>query len=245
MGISISGLRLVRDMEELRLIPPGKCLIKTVNAYSYVMAKSDEDLARTLQGLDYLIPDGMSIVWACRFLGTASQPARRIAGWDLFTMEMTRLNEAGGGRVMFLGSTPEVLSLIRTRCASDYPALTIETYSPPFKENFTDEDSGAMVDAINACRPDLLWIGMTAPKQEKWAYGHWDELDIDCHCGAIGAVFDFYAGTIRRAPVWMQNAGLEWLYRLVHEPRRMWRRYLIGNSRFIGYLLSEKFSRHQ
>lgn len=229
-------------MDELRAIPQGKCLIKTLNAYSYVMARSDNALAGALQGLDFLIPDGMSIVWACRFLDTAAKPARRIAGWDLFTMEMQRLNESGGGRVMFLGSTPEVLSLIRERCAADYPSLTVETCSPPFRDVFTDEDNRAMISAVNEADPDLLWIGMTAPKQEKWAYEHWDELSIRCHCGAIGAVFDFYAGTVKRAPKWMQDSGLEWLYRLVHEPRRMWRRYLIGNTRFIFYVLREKFS---
>lgn len=240
MGMRLSELLLVCGMEELAAIPDGKCLIKTVNAWSYVLASRDDELAGILGGLDYLIPDGMSIVWACHFLKAVSRPQRRIAGWDLFTFEMDRLN-AAGGRVMFLGSSEEVLSLIRERCARDWPSLTIDTYSPPYKDEFSDDDSRAMVEAVNASNPDLLWIGMTAPKQEKWAYGHWDELDIHCHCGAVGAVFDFYAGTIRRAPVWMQNHGLEWLYRLFHEPRRMWRRYIIGNARFVRLVLSEKF----
>ena len=141
---------------------------------------------------------------------------------------------------MFLGSSEKTLSLIRERAAWDYPCLEVVTYSPPFKAEFSDEDNQAMIQAINAADPDLLWIGMSAPKQEKWAYEHWAELDIHCHCGTIGAVFDFYAGTVRRAPQWWQEHSLEWLYRLLQEPKRMWRRYLLGNPLFLWNVLKEK-----
>ena len=97
----------------------------------------------------------------------------------------------------------------------------------------------AIIDAINAANPDLLWIGMTAPKQEKWTYSHWNELNIHCHVGTIGAVFDFFAGTVERAPIWWQDHGLEWLYRLMKEPKRMWRRYIIGNSLFLWNMTKE------
>ena len=96
-----------------------------------------------------------------------------------------------------------------------------------------------MIDAVNAIQPDLLWIGMTAPKQEKWAYKHINALNVKGHIGTIGAVFDFYAGTMERAPIWWQRNGLEWFYRLIKEPRRMWRRYLIGNVKFVGAVLKE------
>jgi N-acetylglucosaminyldiphosphoundecaprenol N-acetyl-beta-D-mannosaminyltransferase len=132
-----------------------------------------------------------------------------------------------------------VLALIRERAAVDYPHLDIITYSPPFKPEFSDEDSQAMIGAINRADPDLLWIGMTAPKQEKWAYQHWDELNIHCHCGTIGAVFDFYAGTLKRAPFSWQRNSLEWLHRLLMEPRRMWRRYIIGAAKFLYYISKE------
>ena len=205
--------------------------------------------ASALKSADYLIPDGASIVKACRFLRNCSKPKERIAGWDLFKFEMGRVNreaqESGEGkrkRVMFLGSSEKVLALIKER-AMEYSALEIVTYSPPYKPEFSEEDNRAMVEAINDCDPDLLWIGMTAPKQEKWAYEHWEELDIHCHCGAIGAVFDFYAGTVKRAPEWMQKAGLEWLHRLCSNPRRLWKRYLVGNSKFIYYILKEKFAK--
>ena len=97
----------------------------------------------------------------------------------------------------------------------------------------------AMIQAINEANPGLLWIGMTAPKQEKWTYQHWDELNIHCHCGSIGAVFDFYAGTTKRAPLWWQEHSIEWLYRLLKEPKRMWRRYVIGNPLFLWNVFRE------
>ncbi len=125
------------------------------------------------------------------------------------------------------------------RAAVDYPHLKVVTYSSPYKPEFSDEDNKAIIDAINAANPDLLWIGMTAPKQEKWTCSHWNELNIHCHVGTIGAVFDFFAGTVERAPIWWQEHGLEWLYRLIKEPKRMWRRYIIGNSLFLWNMVKE------
>ena len=142
--------------------------------------------------------------------------------------------------VMFMGSSQKVLDLIVKRAAEVYPHLKIVTYSPPYKPEFSEEDNKAIVEAINAADPDLLWIGMTAPKQEKWTYSHWNELNIHCHVGTIGAVFDFFAGTVERAPMWWQRHGLEWLYRLLKEPKRMWRRYIIGNALFLWNMLKEK-----
>jgi N-acetylglucosaminyldiphosphoundecaprenol N-acetyl-beta-D-mannosaminyltransferase len=113
------------------------------------------------------------------------------------------------------------------------------TFSPPYKPEFSDEDNKRIIDAINDANPDLLWIGMTAPKQEKWVYVHRDSLNVNCHIGTIGAVFDFYAGTVKRAPLWWQRHGLEWLYRLLKEPKRMWRRYLVGNVLFLWNILTK------
>ncbi len=237
---SLKTIKLLESREALGSIPQGKALINTINAYSYNMALKDSAFAGALENGDYLVPDGMSIVKACRILKAGSRPVERIAGWDVFVYEMEHLNDIGG-KCFFLGSSEEVLAKIRERAAQDYPSLEIITYSPPYKTEFSPEDSRAMTEAINKADPDLLWVGMTAPKQEKWTFSHWDELDIHCHCGTIGAVFDFYAGTVRRAPKWMQAAGLEWLYRLLREPRRMWRRYLIGNAVFIRNIMRELF----
>lgn len=187
---------------------------------------------------DALIPDGASIVMACRKLKAKSQPTERIAGWDLFTMEMERLNQKRG-TCFFMGSSEKVLNLIREKAKTVYPNIRIETYSPPYKAEFSEEENRAIIEAINRANPDLLWIDMTAPKQEKWAYRHWDKLDIHCHCGTIGAVFDFFAGTMERAPLWWQEHSLEWLYRLLKEPKRMWRRYIIGNTLFIWNVFRE------
>ncbi len=229
--LRLKDIAIVENREALSLIPAGKILINTINAHSYNVAQEDEMFAEALKNGDVLIPDGAGIVKACRWTKAASQPIERIAGWDLFEYEMGV--RKAGEKVMFMGSSGKVLALIKERAAEDYPGVEIITYSPPYKEVFTDEDNAAIIAAVNEAEPDLLWIGMTAPKQEKWAYSHWNELKINCHCGTVGAVFDFYAGTVKRAPKWWQEHSLEWAYRLLMEPRRMWRRYITGNIRFI------------
>lgn len=237
--MKLKDLDILTSRAELAKLPEGKLLINTINAFSYDNARKDVLFSEALQKGDVLIPDGISIVKACRFLNAKSQPKERIAGWDLFEYEMGKLNRVGG-KVMFLGSSDAVLNLIRQRVAEKYPKIEVDTYSPPYKPVFSDEDNEAMISAINHSNPDLLWIGMTAPKQEKWAYTHLDRLDVHCHIGTIGAVFDFFAGTVKRAPERWQRVGLEWLYRLLSEPRRMWRRYFIGNAKFIYYIMVEK-----
>lgn len=267
----LKDLDILGSKAELASLPEGKLLINTINAHSYNTARKDGLFAEALTNGDVLIPDGVSIVKACRWIKEKSQPKERIAGWDLFSFEMENLErkqcgmlnvECGANNssldnsqsaladnpkfkiqnsefrspqrtVMFMGSSQKVLDLIVKRAAKVYPHLKIVTYSPPYKPEFSEEDNKAIIDAINTADPDLLWIGMTAPKQEKWTYSHWDELNIHCHVGTIGAVFDFFAGTVERAPVWWQRHGLEWLYRLLKEPKRMWRRYIIGNALFL------------
>lgn len=237
----LKELSLLTSRRELLSLPDGKLLINTINAHSYNTALKDSLFAEALTKGDILIPDGASIVIACHWLKAKSQPTERIAGWDLFELEMERLNRKGG-KCFFMGSSEKVLGLIRKKAARVYPNISVETYSPPYKPEFSEEDNRAIIDAINAAKPDLLWIGMTAPKQEKWTYTHWKELDIDCHCGNIGAVFDFFAGTVERAPKWWQQHSLEWLYRLIKEPKRMWRRYIIGNALFLLNVAKEKFN---
>ena len=214
--IKLKELSIMESINQLKALPQGKLLINTINAHSYNTALKDPLFANALIKGDALIPDGASIVKVCKWLKMQSQPRERIAGWDLFVFEMNRLNEKGG-RCMFMGSSENVLALIKQRAAVDYPNLEVVTYSPP----------------------DLLWIGMTAPKQEKWIYSNWQKLNIHCHVGTVGAVFDFYAGTTERAPLWWQQHSLEWLYRLIKEPKRMWRRYLIGNVLFLWNICKE------
>lgn len=236
--LKLRELSIVESKDALMAVPDRKVLINTINAHSFNVAQKDELFAEALRCGNYLIPDGASVVKACRWLKAKSQPKERIAGWDLFQIEMERLN-GKGGICFFMGSSDKVLSLIKEKVAKEYSNITVKTYSPPYKQAFSDEDNAVIIRAINEANPDLLWIGMTAPKQEKWAYSHWQKLDIHCHVGTIGAVFDFYAGTAKRAPRWWQDHSLEWLYRLCIEPKRMWKRYLIGNPLFIWNIIKE------
>jgi N-acetylglucosaminyldiphosphoundecaprenol N-acetyl-beta-D-mannosaminyltransferase len=245
----LKSLEIFGSKAELASLPEGKLLINTINAHSYNTARKDSLFAEALTNGDVLLPDGMSIVKACKWIKAKSLPKERIAGWDLFVFEMEKLERESeelrtkseeSKIVMFMGSSQKVLDLIVKRAAEVYPHLKVVTYSPPYKTEFSDEDNKAIIDAIHAANPDLLWIGMTAPKQEKWTYSHWQELNIHCHVGSIGAVFDFFAGTMKRAPMWWQEHGLEWLYRLLKEPKRMWRRYIIGNTLFLWNMVKEK-----
>ena len=246
----LKNLTIVESKDALKDIPEGKVLINTINAHSFNIAQKDELFAEALTNGDYLIPDGASIVKACRWLNGKSHPKERIAGWDLFIFEMERLERKSKQRkdnsekckVMFVGSSENVLKKIEKRATLNYPHLNVITLSPPYKREFSDEDISAIIKAIMTANPDLLWIGMTAPKQEKLIYQHWHELDIHCHVGTIGAVFDFYAGTVKRAPKSWQDHSLEWLYRFIRNPRRMWRRYLLGNPLFLWHIFKEKFS---
>lgn len=242
--LKLKDINILGSREELSRLPEGKLLINTINAHSYNTAQKDVVFAEALMNGDVLIPDGASIVKACRWIKAKSQPKERIAGWDLFVHEMERVNKENEGakkKVMFLGSSNNVLALIKARAEKDYPNIEVITFSPPYKPVFSDEDNRMMIEAINNTKPDLLWIGMTAPKQEKWTYEHWNELNINCHVGTIGAVFDFYAGTMQRAPIWWQEHSLEWLYRLLKEPKRMWRRYLIGNILFLWNIFTKEY----
>ncbi len=222
--------------KKLNTLKSDKILINTINAHSYNTTLKDKEFAISLQNSNVLVPDGVSIVLAIKWL--TGQKLNKIAGADLFFYEMERLKK-NGGKVFFLGSTEETLAKIKTRAAKEYTNVKVGAYSPPYKPEFSEEDNSAMISAVNAFQPDVLFVGMTAPKQEKWAYQHFKELKVG-HVCCIGAVFDFYAGTVKRAPQWMIKLGLEWLYRLVKEPKRMWRRYLIGNTKFIYYVIREK-----
>jgi len=222
--------------QPLESISRSKVLINTINAHSFNTACKDEDFKRALFSSDVLLPDGISVVWAMRLL--KGLKIQKIAGADLFFYEMQRANETGG-KCFFLGSSPETLEKIQKRAAIEYPNAQVFSYSPPYKNEFDVEDNMQMIKLINAVEPNVLFVGMTAPKQEKWAFQHFSQMMVG-HVCCIGAVFDFYAGTIQRAPKWMIQFGIEWLYRLIKEPRRLWRRYLIGNTKFLGYILIEK-----
>jgi len=233
MSFRLTGLRLFQS--SLNSLPSEKLLINTINAHSYNIAQKDDLFAKALQESDILLPDGISIVYAKRLLEGIK--LKKIAGADLFLYEMNRLNMKGGS-CMFLGSSESNLEFIRTHAASDFPQVRVSTYSPPFKPEFSDKDNLSMLKVINSEKPDVLFLGMTAPKQEKWAFQFFNSIDAN-HICSIGAVFDFYAGSINRAPEWLIKLGLEWFYRFIREPIRLSKRYLIGNFKFVWLIIRE------
>ncbi|PID91735.1 MAG: hypothetical protein CSA96_06560 [Bacteroidetes bacterium] len=215
---------------------PGQKLINTINAYSYVVAEEDEEFKKALQASDLLLPDGFPIVWAVKRF--CNEQIFKIAGADIHQYLLEKANKEAL-KVFYLGSMPSTLEAIGERIGRVYPNVTFSCFSPPYKPVFSDEDNRQMLDAVNAFKPDILFVGMTAPKQEIWSYRHKDSLDTGVIC-SIGAVFDFYAGTVKRAPAWMIKLRLEWFFRLVKEPKRMWRRYLVYSPRFFRYVLQKK-----
>jgi len=208
-------------------------VIQTINAYSYVMAQRTVAFKTALQQADILIADGFPIVLAAKLL--KKQNISKIAGADLF-FHFMNIMEQQHGRVFFIGSANNTLEKIKQRVAVDYPHISVGVYSPPYKASFSKDDSVEMLSQINAFSADVVYVGMTAPKQEVWVNSNKEQIQAKAIC-SIGAVFDFYAGTVQRAPQWMINVKAEWFYRLVREPKRMWRRYLVYSPLFFRDLL--------
>jgi N-acetylglucosaminyldiphosphoundecaprenol N-acetyl-beta-D-mannosaminyltransferase len=222
--------------QSLHELSNDKILIVCLNAHSFNVAQKDKLFQSALWKSDVILPDGIAIVYALRFL--TSTKVKKISGHMLFYHEMEQLNQMNG-KCFFLGSSKSTNLLIKMRVSKEYPNITVSSFSPPFKEKFNEEDNQMMIHKVNAFHPDVLFIGMTAPKQEKWAAAHFDDLNAK-HICCIGAVFDFYAETSKRAPNWIINLGFEWLHRLISEPKRLWKRYLFGNPTFIALILMEK-----
>lgn len=222
--------------QSLYELSKGKILISCLNAHCFNIVQKDKLYRSSLRKSDVILPDGIGIVWALRFLtGTI---LKKISGHMLFAHEMEQLKQMNG-KCFFLGSSESTNSLIKMRAAKEYPNITMDSYSPPFRKEFSEKETQRMINSVNAFQPDVLFIGMTAPKQEIWATAHFDDLHTK-HICCIGAVFDFYAGTIKHAPEWMINLGFEWLHRLIMEPKRLWRRYIFGNPKFVALILIEK-----
>lgn len=209
----------------------GRCRwLACINPHSYAVARADRAFGAALRSADWLVPDGAGIVLAAKAL--SAPVAERVTGSDVFDGVMRGLAERGGGRVFFLGSTEAVLARVRARAARELPNVAVETLSPPFRQTWSEAETSAMVAAVNAARPDVLWVGMTAPKQEKWLADNRARLEVP-FAAAIGAVFDFYAGTVQRSHPAFQRVGLEWLPRLVQQPRRLWRRTFVSAPVFL------------
>jgi N-acetylglucosaminyldiphosphoundecaprenol N-acetyl-beta-D-mannosaminyltransferase len=206
------------------------------NQYSYCIAEKDPAFKKALQESDILLPDGMGIVAAVRLLN--NRKIKKIAGADIHHYLLDDLNKKGG-RCFYLGSSAAVLDKITARLSTEFPNIKVGTFSPPYKPEFTEEENQQMIAVVNAFQPDVVFVGMTAPKQEKWAFQHKEQLNTKIIC-SIGAVFDFYASTIVRPNQFWIKLRLEWFIRLVKEPKRMWRRYLYYGPVFIGLVLEQK-----
>lgn len=211
-------------------------IINTINPHSYCVAQQDTTFKEALKASDVLLPDGIGIVWAERFLN--HNKISKIAGYDVFVYFMEELNKTSG-RCFFLGAAPATLQRIQQKAAKDYPKVVVGSFSPPYKPSFTEADSALMCAEVNAFKPDVLFVGMTAPKQEKWVHENKARLDATTIC-AIGAVFDFYAGTVKRPSQFWINLGLEWLPRLFKEPKRLFKRNFVSTPKFILEVLSYK-----
>lgn len=216
-----------------------KLIINTINPHSYCVAKKDELFRTALKSSDVLLPDGIGIVLATRLL--KKKKIKKIAGADVHQFCLEKANKEGGS-VFYLGAAQTTLDKIIGRLSKDYPNIRAGSFSPPYKPAFSDEDNQKMIAEVNAFEPDYLFIGMTAPKQEKWVYSNKNELDAKIIC-SIGAVFDFYAGTVSRPhPFWIK-IGMEWFIRFVKEPRRLAERNLISMPKFILDVITAKFIR--
>lgn len=224
-----------------RLSTGRKGWLACFNPHSYVVALDDPAFQIALRSADWLVPDGVGVVLGSRFLG--GDVLGRVTGSDIFFGLQERMEMQGGFSVFFIGSTEETLAEIRRRLSMDFPRVKLAgTYSPPFKAEYSQAEIDEMVCAINQSKPDVLWVGMTAPKQEKWIHDCLPLLDVKVAC-AIGAVFDFYVGRVKRSHPVFQRMGLEWLPRLLQEPRRLWRRMFVSAPIFVLHIVREKLSR--
>lgn len=214
------------------------CHMACANPHSLTVAAKDNIFQQALKRADILIPDGTGIIIAAKILGLPC--IEKVAGTDFFLGLSREANNRGGVKYFFLGSSKKVLRLIKEKMKRNFPAIEVcGTYSPPFKTEFSQEDNSAMISAINNTRPDVLWIGMTAPKQEKWIYENQSKLQVP-FIAAIGAVFDFYAGTKNRSSNFWIRIGFEWLPRFLKEPRRLWERNVKSTPIFLGWVMKEK-----
>ena len=215
-----------------------KAIINTINQYSYCIAEEDSEFKSALQNSDVLLPDGEGVVLAERFL--TGRKLQKISGTDIHFHLLEKLNKIGG-KCFYLGASDDTLKKIKARINKEYPNVQVGYFSPNFKAVFTEAERNEMIAAVNAFAADVLFIGLTAPKQEKLSQQFKQRVNVKIIC-AIGAVFDFYAGTIQRPNKFLIGLKLEWLGRLLRNPAKMWRRYLYYGPIYIYTVLKIKFN---
>jgi N-acetylglucosaminyldiphosphoundecaprenol N-acetyl-beta-D-mannosaminyltransferase len=213
-----------------------------VAATHTVMAcQEDPELRRAVDGASLVVPDGQPLVWALNLLG--ARLAHRVYGPDLMDAACARAARTGTRFYLYGGRNPGALAQLARNLRLRHPGLRIVGgHVPPFRE-LTPEEEQAVVRDIHGSRADVVWVGIGVPKQEKWMARMHPRLGAPVLVG-VGAAFDFHAGLVPQAPAWMQRSGLEWLFRLAHEPRRLWRRYLRYNPRFV-WGFARQYLRHR
>jgi N-acetylglucosaminyldiphosphoundecaprenol N-acetyl-beta-D-mannosaminyltransferase len=203
------------------------------NAYTVALAQRDAALLELLQKATLVLADGMSLVWGGRWIG--ARLPQRVAGPDLMEA-LCRLASRNGYRVFLAGTSEGTMQKLREKLLRLCPELQIAgAYSPPMCECLDEDENMKILSMLKDARADILFVGMSCPKQEKWIANNLHRLPVTVSVG-VGAAFDFLSGTVPRAPLWLRHCGLEWFYRLCREPRRLWKRYLLGNFIFLSLL---------
>jgi N-acetylglucosaminyldiphosphoundecaprenol N-acetyl-beta-D-mannosaminyltransferase len=235
LGVHVSAVDLARSVQEIeRWIEGGdRSYVCVSGAHGVMECQKDPTLRQIHNASGLTVPDGMPMVWAGRFVGFSE--IGHVRGADLMLGVLARAEERGWSSY-FYGGAEGVPELLVNALRLQFPRLVVAgCYSPPFRA-LTPEEDAVIIDRINGTTPDLVWVGLSTPKQERWMAAHRDQLGAAALLG-VGAAFDMHAGKVRKAPAILQNSGLEWLFRLVSEPRRLWRRYLLGHSRFAWQVL--------
>lgn len=214
-------------------------IIVQANVFSLVSARENKEMQQSLLNADLLVPDGMPLVWMLRRRGYKIHD--RVYGPDMM-LQICEEAAKNSWRCFLYGGKEETLKILKESLIRRFPSIIIVgSYSPPFRA-VTKEEDEEICRNINSSKPDIVWVGLGAPKQDIWMYGHKDKLDVSVMHG-VGAAFDFLSGRIPQAPRWIMQVGLEWLFRLFVEPRRLWKRYTITNIKFIYYLCSTALQR--
>ena len=212
-----------------------RCICVT-SVHGIILAKDDPSFANILNSADIATPDGMPVVWALRSFGSAGQ--QRVYGPTLM-LELCRSAADHGHRIYLYGGHKDALPLLETRLTRRFPGLQIVGWhSPPFRPLTAEEDQQVQ-ETIRNSRADLIFVGISTPKQERWMFEHRHAFPGAILIG-VGAAFDFHAGRTAQAPAWLQRLGLEWAFRLAMEPSRLWRRYLLLTPRFLPLWLLQR-----
>jgi len=221
---------MVAEIARLIMERRGVHTVAAVNVHTFSEASRNELYRAALNDADIAFVDGVPIRWLLRACGLEAPP--RIHGADLTRILLEGIPKS---RHFFFGSTEETLGLLRSFLTEKYPGLDVAGYlSPPFRKS-AERESAEMIESLNSSGADILWIALGAPKQELWAHLNRNQLNIPI-VACVGAVFEIFAGRFSRAPRWLQRVGLEWAWRLVQDPWRLWRRYFATNGRFLVLL---------